>query len=153
MSKALQNITPRLSRKDPAVVEVHHHGELVFICREMDGGRYFNINRLFQYNIHISAEGIKAIEKSYKKISSSLAHMSVIDKMAIIHLHQSNVLDYYTQCAAKVMGDYEVIKDRLQKGRAFISEEYSALNKSGFKYVVANYLPYKDDLIALYSIR
>ena len=146
VTENLECLTPLSKNRPNALVEATFNKEVVFIFREADTGKYFNISRMFQYNLFITKESRLIIMNEHFRGSPSL-----VDKIILIHLRQTNMLNYFVDCAARIAEDHEVILSNIIKRRKNISADYQFLKESGFRYAIANYVPYKDVLLALYK--
>ena len=141
--------------KYKAYVNVHFdiYKKLVIIAR-MDsvGGKMLVFDKdILKRSIYlVSAQDKEYIEDKYRKLHYN-QNTSLINKLVIIHLHQTDTLGYYRQIASLVMDKEAEIRSQIEQQLPQEYEHFRRLKQSGFKYSIADTLSFRNELLALFE--
>jgi hypothetical protein len=127
--------------------------KLVIIAR-MDsvGGKMLVFDKdILKRSIYlVSAQDKEYIEDKYRKLHYN-QNTSLINKLVIIHLHQTDTLGYYRQIASLVMDKEAEIRSQIEQQLPQEYEHFRRLKQSGFKYSIADTLSFRNELLALFE--
>lgn len=109
------------------------------------------LKRNIYLNDHYSQNLINEKFKMLSDIYPMNSEATLMNKLIIIHMHQTDILDYHRKVADEVYESIEDIKCQISMQTPHEYMPYKLLKKTGFKYAISDTVAYRSELLELFD--